>query len=65
MDLYESLLAYAELKGIELMPYQKQMLKAYCEGNSIIMPRQFDRSNLIELAIDCQEQMNKNLKDEF
>lgn len=65
MNLYESMLAYAELKGIELMLCQKQMLKAYCEGNNIIIPRQFGRSNLIELAIDCQEQMNKNLKDEF
>lgn len=59
--IYEDILKYLELQDIKLMPYQKQMLKSYCNNEYIIYPRQFGRRNFAELVMDYKQKLISEL----
>lgn len=59
--IYEDILKYLELQDVKLMPYQKRMLKAYCNNECIIYPRQFGRRSLTELVMIYKQQLISEL----
>lgn len=55
--IYENILKYIDLQGIKLTPYQKQILKSYCNNEYIIYPRQFGRRSLAELVMNYKQKL--------
>ena len=57
---YNEIIKFAEAMGINLLEYQKEMLRAVCENKMVIYPRQFGRRALNRLSYKYAKSKNNN-----
>lgn len=55
---YELFLDYAKENNIELQLHQKQLVKTFFEGGSVIIPRQHGRRYLLEHMAEFQKELD-------
>ena len=58
---YNEIIRFAEAMGINLLEYQKEILRAICDNKIVIYPRQFGRGDLNRLLYKYAKSKNNKM----